>query len=330
MTESNILRGGIAGCGYFSQFHLEAWGRMPDVEIVAAADPDLRRAQNAAPRAYATAEEMFERESLDFVDITTRPEWHLPLVDLAARHKVPVICQKPIAPSWESAVQIVEIAETAGIPCMVHENWRWQPWYREAARRIAGGAIGNPVAYQFRTRQKDGLGDTPYPNQPYFARMPRLLIYETLIHHIDTARFLFGEVASVLARTRRYNPMILGEDQAILTLTHESGLCGVVDGNRFADPIPAGPAMGDAVFEGEEAVLTILATGDIYRNREKVWENTVNTGYRGDSVLATQRHFIDCLRSGGPFESGGREYLKTVRVVEAAYESAGIGRAASG
>jgi D-apiose dehydrogenase len=330
MTDSKPLRGGIVGCGFFSQFHLEAWGRLPDVAIVAAADPDLRRAQEAAPRAYTTAEEMFERESLDFVDISTRPEWHLPLVDLAVRHKVPVICQKPIAPSWEAAVQLVEIAEAGGVPLMIHENWRWQPWYREAARRIAAGAIGNPVAYMFRTRRKDGLGESPYPNQPYFARMPRLLIYETLVHHIDTARYLFGEVTSVLARTRRCNPIILGEDQAILTLTHESGLCGVIDGHRFADPIPDGPAMGDAVLEGDEAVLTILATGDIYRNREKIWENTVSTGYRGDSVLATQRHFIENLRNGVPFESGGRAYLRTVRVVEAAYESAGIGRAAAG
>jgi hypothetical protein len=44
-------------------------------------------------------------------------------------------------------------------------------------------------------------------------------------------------------------------------------------------------------------------------------------------VRATQQHFVDCLASGRPFESGGREYLKTFGVVEAAYRSAEIGQA---
>jgi D-apiose dehydrogenase len=50
-------------------------------------------------------------------------------------------------------------------------------------------------------------------------------------------------------------------------------------------------------------------------------------GYRGDSVRATQQHFIDCLRSGDEFESDAREYLQTVALVEAAYESAHLRRA---
>jgi len=48
---------------------------------------------------------------------------------------------------------------------------------------------------------------------------------------------------------------------------------------------------------------------------------TVTAGYRGDSVRATQAHFISCLASGAPFESGGREYLHTFAAVEAAYRS---------
>src|SRR6266480_3566852 len=126
------LRGGIVGCGFFAQFHIDAWRRMPGVELAAAADPDLARARQAAPRAYSTAEEMFESERLDFVDIATRPDSHLPLVRLAASRKIPAICQKPMAPTWADALAMVDAADSAGIPLMIHENWRWQPWYRAA------------------------------------------------------------------------------------------------------------------------------------------------------------------------------------------------------
>lgn len=322
------LRGGIIGCGFFAQNHIEAWRRTPGVELVAAADPDLARAARAAPRAYAAAGEMLARESLDFVDIATRPETHRELVALAAAHKLPAICQKPMAPSWNDAVAMVEIAEAAGIRLMIHENWRWQAWYRELRRLIDAGSIGRPISYGFRTRRRDGLGPAPYASQPYFRGMPRLLIYETVVHHIDTARYLFGELARIYAQTRRVNPTIAGEDCVLLALTHQSGLGGVIDGHRFTELETDGPAMEEAIFEGEDAALALRSSGDLYCGQRRVWANTVNEGYRGDSVGATQRHFIACLRSGEPFESGARQYLETTfRAVEAAYQSAAEGRA---
>ena len=56
--------------------------------------------------------------------------------------------------------------------------------------------------------------------------------------------------------------------------------------------------------------------------RTLAWKNDVKAGYRGDSVRATQSHFISCLRTGEPFESGGREYLPSFAAMEAAYRSA--------
>lgn len=323
------LRGAIAGCGYFGRFQLEAWARMPDVRIVAAADPVLERARAFAPAAYSSAAEMLERERPDFLDIATRPDTHLELVSLAAAHRLPVICQKPMARDWAEAVRMVEVAEAAGIPLMIHENWRWQPWYREAARRIARGDIGRPIGYWFHVRQRDGLGPTPYPRQPYFVQMPRLLIYETLVHQIDTARFLFGDIARIYAEIRRINPVIAGEDQAAILLRHVSDLPGLIESHRFADPVPKGPAMGDACFDGEEGSLLVRATGEIFAGEERVWTPPPEQGYRGDSVFATQRHFIDCLLEGRPFETSGREYLKTFAAVEAAYDSAARGAAVS-
>jgi D-apiose dehydrogenase len=321
------MRGAIIGCGFFGGIQIEAWRRMPEIEIAIACDPDLHRARQFAPVAYASAEEMFSREKLDFVDIATRPEHHLSLVSLAMRAGVPAICQKPMAPSWAECIAMAEASETAGVRLMIHENWRWQPWYRAASEIIARGDIGRPVAYTFRTRKRDGLGDQPYTAQPYFRTMSRLLIYETLVHHIDTARYLFGEIQSVYAHKRTVNPLTAGEDQALLMLKHADDLPGIIDGHRFLNPEPDGPAMGEALFEGDAAALRLESTGDLYIGEKLCWKNQVSEGYRGDSVRRTQEHFIDCLRTGKQFESGARDYLRTVAAVEAAYKSADQRRA---
>ncbi len=316
-----ILRGGIVGCGFFAEHHLDAWRRLPEVAIVAAADPRLDRAEAFAPQAYRSLSEMLDREQLDFVDIVTRTDEHFPLVRLAVDRNIPVVCQKPLAPDWETALKIVNYAKDAGVPFMVHENWRWQPWYRTAQQMIARGDIGQPIGYGFRSRAGDGIGDKPYPRQIYFRQLSRFLIDEALVHHIDVARFLFGSIATIYAQGGRMNPVSSGEDWAILTLMHTNSVHGRIDGHRFLDPEPNGPAAGDAFLEGELGTISIFATGDIYRNNVFAWKNDVTSGYRGDSVTATQAHFISCLKAHIPFETGGLQYLNTFAAVQAAYQS---------
>jgi predicted dehydrogenase len=273
MSERGKLKGGIIGCGYFGRIHLESWNRIPEVKIVAACDADLERAQGLAPCAYSSAVEMLAHEQLDFVDVATRAASHLPLVRLAAANKLPTICQKPMALCWEDALSMVETAHTAGIPLMVHDNWRWQPWYRAVKQRIDEGAIGQPLGYWFRTRHRDGIGPEPYPQQSYLRDFPRFLIDELLVHHLDTARYLFGDIATVFAQARRINSAIVAEDQALIVAIHASGLLGSIDGNRFVDPVPDGSALGEAGFEGDAGSLQVAATGDVFQGPLLVWEN---------------------------------------------------------
>jgi predicted dehydrogenase len=151
----------------------------------------------------------------------------------------------------------------------------------------------------------------------------RFLIDEALVHHFDTARFLFGDICSIYANASKLNPEIAGEDRAIVIVNHQQGISGWVDGHRFLNPNPDGPAMGEALLEGDAGVLLILSTGDVYRDNVLAWKNNVSTGYRGDSVYATLAHFVRALIGKTAFETGGRDYLKTFAAVEAAYRSAG-------
>lgn len=322
MPNFQPLRGALIGCGFFGQIQLEAWRRMEGVSITAACDMALDRAASSAPRAYTDPAEMLDKEQLDFVDIATRPDTHAELIRLCVDRKLPSICQKPLATSMSEALELAALARISGVPVMVHENWRWQPWFREAKSLIEKGAIGAPICYQFRVRQADGMGPRPYPNQPYFAHMPQLLVYETLIHFVDTARFLFGDIESVQAHLRKLNPIIAGEDRAILVLSHMNSVDGVIDGHRFRDPEPPGTGMANSFLEGEEGSLHILATGEIHSKGQCLYQPGALAGYKGDSVRATQEHFLAHLRTSSALETSIENYLGSFAATAAAYVSA--------
>ena len=110
----NKLKGVVVGAGYFSQFHLEAWQRLPQVDLAAICDLNSQAAQQSAhefgiPKSYDDFEQMLDQEAPDFVDIITRPDSHLSLTRQAVDRRVSVICQKPLAPSFEEARQLVEL-----------------------------------------------------------------------------------------------------------------------------------------------------------------------------------------------------------------------------
>ena len=116
------LRVAGIGAGYFSQFHLQGWRAVPEVELVGWCDRDPGKVKGVA--AFADVEAMIEEAKPDLVDIVTPPDTHLELVRTVAARKLPMICQKPLAPTYPEAVQVVEAAEKAGTMLVVHENFR--------------------------------------------------------------------------------------------------------------------------------------------------------------------------------------------------------------
>ena len=329
------ITGVMIGAGFFARYQIDAWRRLPNVRIAAVADSSPRKAEGFVrefqiPRAYESAEEMLERETADFVDVVTRPETHLELTCLAASRGLHVICQKPMAPTMADCRAMVSACEEYGVRLLIHENWRWQPWYREIHKLITAGWIGRPVQFAFQWRTRDGRGSEPYPAQPYFRSMPRLLVYESLVHLLDTYRFLHGELASVYCQNRRLNPVVAGEDQSLITVTFHDGVLGLIDANRLSGPADPGVAMGTMRVDGDSGSLRLSSDGRIWLNAEGGPDvphqyEIPRTGYKGDSVFATQAHLIDALANDTPSESDAENYLKTVAAVFACYESAETG-----
>ena len=335
MPASPRLRGVGIGAGYFAPFQYEAWTRIPEVEIVALYNRTEERAralmaQYGVERFYGDWKVMLDRERPDFVDIITPPETHEEMCAFAAARGIHIVCQKPLAPSYDISERIVQNSAGAGVRFMVHENFRWQPWYRAIKEVQARGDIGGFTHAHFLMRMGDGWGADAYlARQPFFREYPRLLIYETGVHFIDTFRFLLGEVSSVMADTKRLNPEIRGEDTAQLFLKFQNGATAFWDANRYNESEAESPrfTFGELRIDGTAGHLTMDTTSAIRVKRlgEPVTELDYvreRKNFAGDCVYALQRHFVDCLLSGREFETNGVDYLKNVRIVDAAYESA--------
>jgi predicted dehydrogenase len=331
------FRGALIGCGFFAVNQLHAWRDLPGASIVAICDRDQARLdlvgdQFGIAGRYVDAAEMLANEKLDFVDIATTVASHQPLVELVARHRLPVICQKPFALSIAEARSMVAACRDAGVPLMVHENFRWQSPIQAVRAEIDGGAIGTP----FWARVSFRSGFDVFSGQPYLATGERFIIEDLGIHILDIARFLFGDVRRLTARTARVNPAIKGEDVATMLLDHESGLTSIVDCS-YATRLPVEPFPETLIeIDGTEGSLrlgqgyrlVVNGTDGVHERdlsppllswASRPWHNIQ------ESVLAIQRHWIDCLREGTEPSTSGRDNIGTFALVDAAYASARTG-----
>lgn len=326
----------VAGCGYFSRFHHRAWARMPDVALVATGDRDGAKARAMAdaigiPAAFDDAAAMLDTVRPDLLDIAAPPQAHLALIREAAVRGIGVICQKPFCTSLAEAESAVAMAESAGILLVVHENFRFQPWYAQVKRLLDSGALGTPYQLTFRLRPGDGQGPRAYlDRQPGFQSMPRFLVRETAIHQIDLFRHLFGEPAGIYASLQRRNPAITGEDSGMLLLDWEDSRRALFDGNRLADHRARNRrlTMGEVTLEGSAATLFLDGDAGLWlrphgsNDPARVPYAFDDIDFGGDCVFRLQRHVIDHIRHGTEVMNTGRDYLANLRIEAAAYESA--------
>ncbi len=329
------LRIAIAGAGYFSAFHHDAWARIPAVTVVANCDADLTKARAAASRhniarSFGDVAAMLNEMQPDLVDIVTPPQTHAALCRLVADRGIAAVCQKAFCTSLAEARETAAYVQRRGCLLVVHENFRFQPWYRKARDLIAIDGLGEIYQITFRLRPGDGQGPDAYlERQPYFRKMPRFLVHETAIHLVDTFRFLLGEVTGVMARLRTLNPAIAGEDAGFILFDFASGARGLFDGNRLCDHKARNRrlTMGEMSIEGSGGTLSLDGDGVLrlraFGGNEDApvgyaWEDR---GFGGDCVHALCRHVVDHIVDGAAIENDANAYVRNLEIEDAIYRS---------
>lgn len=339
MTTPPLKVAGV-GAGYFSQFHYGSWVRIPGVDLVGLCDTDSARAQGAAQAAGCAAfddlQTLLRETTPDVLDLILPPDAQAQAIRTAVAAGVrTIICQKPFCTSLQEARDITDEVLHAGVQLVIHENFRFQPWYRCIRHALDAGLVGDVQQMTFRLRPGDGQGADAYlDRQPYFRSMKRFLIHETGVHWIDTFRYLLGEPRAVYADLRRINPAIAGEDAGYVIFDHPGGVKAILDANRHLDHKADNQrrTMGEALVEGTQGVIALHGSGAVtLREFGKTKVQTLLPasqwdGFGGDCVHHLQQHVVASVTGKTMPENTAASYLKVIETEEAVYRSAETGR----
>jgi D-apiose dehydrogenase len=335
----SALRFAMLGTGFWSRYQLAAWRELEGARCVALynrtrAKADALGAEFGIAAVYDDAEELLGKERLDFVDVVTDVGTHSKFVHLAAAHRIPVICQKPMAPRLAEAELMVAACREAGVPMFVHENWRWQTPLRSLKRILDEGTIG-PV---FRARVTYSNSFPVFDNQPFLKELDQFILTDIGTHILDATRMLFGEARTLFCRTAKVHSDIRGEDVATVMLGMDSGATVTCE-MSYASRVEHDRFPETYVFvEGEHGSAEL---GPDYWIRVTTKEGTLARRYpppryawadpryelSQSSGVACNANLLAALQATGRAETTGEDNLRTLRLVFGAYDSAARGEA---
>ena len=334
------LRFAAFGAGFWTRFQLNGWREIPGAQCVAIFNRTRTKAEEYArefniPAVYHDAEELLQEEKMDFVDIATNPETHEELSLLVLRHRLPVICQKPLAPTFAAAERMKQSFESEGVPLLVNENWRWQTPIRKVKFLLESEPIGRP----FRARIDMISGFPVFKNQPFLKDLPQFILTDLGAHILDVSRFLFGEVRSVYCKTAKVHAEIAGEDVATVVLEMNNGATVVV-AMAYAENY-----LEDECFPQTrifvEGALGSLELKPGYRIHVTTQAGTTellvppahfpwaDPAYDvvHSSIVPCQANLLHALMGKETAGTTASDNLKSLRLVDASYESARSGLA---
>jgi D-apiose dehydrogenase len=334
------LRFVAIGAGFWTRFQLAGWYETGGAECVGIYNRTRAKAEKIAQefhiaKVYDDPEEMVAAERPDFVDVITDVDTHSKYVHLAAAQKVPVVCQKPMAPSLDVAEKMVAVCRDAGIPFYVNENFRWQTPMRELSRVLRSGVIGEP----FRARIDMVSGFPVFANQPFLRDLKEFVLTDVGSHVFDVARFLFGEANTLYCQTRRVHTDIQGEDVATVMMNMGADVTVLVqmgyaenylERDRFPETfVFTEGTKGSVELAPDFWIRLTTKEGTLIRRVPPPRYPWADPAYDivHSSIVPCQQNLVRALRGEERAETSAEDNIRTVRLVFASYESARSGKA---
>lgn len=310
----------LVGLGNHGRCWYETLKREYRVLTVAVVDPvpAARERVEPADPFYRDFAEALEREQPDFIINATPPAVHNAINLLAFDHRVPVLCEKPIADNYAAATRIVERAARENIPLMIAENYRRSPPMRKLKALIEAGAIGAVAAAHVDFRR--GF----HTDKGYFLEMEHPLLEDVAVHHCDLMRYLTGaEGKRIFAKSYTPTGSWFAHNAALsLWLEMEGGVVVTYHGSLVARSLET-DWMGHWIIEGTEGSL--LFEHDRIR-LVKNGQAAEITGWRELPAQGCLDEFLLSLQEQRPAETSGADYLNTQALVHFALESNRLGR----
>jgi UDP-N-acetyl-2-amino-2-deoxyglucuronate dehydrogenase len=334
------IRVGLVGCGRISKNHFGAFDKHSgDIELVAVCDVDAVALETHTKLygvpGFGRMEDMLECVALDLVVLCTPSGFHPGQAILAARHKVSVVSEKPMATRWEDGLRMVRACEDAGVRLFVVKQNRRNPTLQLLKRALSERRFGRIHIVQvnvFWTRpqsyydQGNGWRGTWELDGGAFMNQAS--------HYVDLLEWLIGPVDRIHAMTSTFRD-IQAEDTGVLNVKWRNGALGSMSVTMLTYPKNL---EGSITILGERGTVRV---GGVAVNEVQVWEFEDSRDYDEECRKASYEttsvygfghplyyvNVIDVMRGSAAPETDGRSGLKSLELLVAAYRSARDGQA---
>lgn len=340
--QNRKIRIAVVGCGRISKNHfLSIEKHQEDIELAAVCDvnPDVlaeNKKKYHVP-GYQRLEEMLETESLDVVAICTPSGLHPEQTIMAATHGVHVMTEKPMATRWQDGLKMVRACDTAGVRLFVVKQNRRNTTLQLLKRAIQEKRFGRIHMVHlnvFWTRPQEYYDSAKWRGT---WELDGGAFMNQASHYVDLIDWLIGPVASVQAMTGTLGRDIEVEDTGVMNIKWRSGALGSMSVTMLTYPKNY---EGSITIIGEKGTVRVggVAVNDIQHwefEDERDYDQQINdANYETTSVYGFghplyYKNVIDVLRGDAEPETDGREGLKSLEVLIAAYLSARDGKTVS-
>ncbi len=333
------IRFGVVGCGRISKNHFGAIrAHAEHAELVGVCDIDpaaLRAAQREtdAP-GYGSLEEMLRDCAADVFVLATPSGLHSAQAIRIAGCGRHVMTEKPMATRWHDGLRMVDACDRAGVRLFVVKQNRHNATIRLLKRAIDEKRFGRIFS----------VGINVFWNRPqsYYDSAGWRGTWEfdggafmnQASHYVDLLDWMIGPIESVQAYTATLDRRVEVEDTGVMCVRWRSGALGTVNVTMLTHPRNL---EGSITILGERGTARI---GGVAVNEIQHWEfadsrpyddGIRDAGYATTSVYGFghplyYRNVIGVLRGEAEPETDGREGLKSLEVLIAAYLSARDGR----
>ena len=335
------IRIAVVGCGRISKNHFASIEKHKDnIELVSICDVQqsvLSEHESAYKvKGYLELYDMLENEELDLVAICTPSGIHADQTELCAKHKINVMTEKPMATRWSDGVRMVRACDSGGVQLFVVKQNRRNSTLQLLKRAVNENRFGKIHMVHmnvFWTRPQEYYDKAPWRGTWEFDGGAFM---NQASHYVDLLDWLIGPIDKVQAMMSTSLDIEV-EDTGVLNVKWRNGALGSMSVTMLTYPKNL---EGSITILGEKGTVRVggVAVNDIQHwefedskdyDKEVKKANYQTTSVYGFGHPLYYTNIIEVLRGKAEPETDGREGLKTLEVLIAAYLSARDGKTIS-
>ncbi len=336
------IRVAIVGCGRISTNHFESLAKFPDDFVLVSicdnnSDTLAKTASQHHVKGYLSLTEMLAKEQLDVIALCTPSGLHSQQTIEAAEAGVHIISEKPMATRWRDGIEMVKACDKAGVRLFVVKQNRRNSTLQLLKRAVTENRFGRIFMVNinvFWSRPQEYYDSAKWRGT---WELDGGAFMNQSSHYVDLIDWLIGPVEKIQAITGTLARNIEVEDSGVLNIKWRNGAIGSMNVTMLAYP---------KNFEGSITILGEHGTvrvGGVAVNEIQHWEfadqqdydhqikevNYQTTSVYGFGHPLYYKNVIDVFREGIEPETDGREGLRSLEVLIAAYLSARDGKTVS-